>query len=74
MTGVSGLIGAMRIPATPATTALIIQFNSATRSGETPLTYAPTWVSATARVARPNRVYLNAAAKASVRPTIVRAR
>ena len=64
----------MRIPATPATTALIIQFNSATRSGDTPLTYAPTCVSATARVARPNLVYLNAAARARVRPTIVSAR
>ena len=42
----SGLIGAIRMPAAPATAALIIQFSSATRSGETPLTNAPVCVSA----------------------------
>jgi large subunit ribosomal protein L3 len=33
-----GVIGAIRIPAAPATMALIIQFSNAMRSGETPLT------------------------------------
>ena len=55
--GVSGLMGAMSTPAAPATTALIIQFRSATRSGDTPLTNAPVCDSAAARVSRPNRVY-----------------
>ena len=36
----------MRMPAAPATHALTIQFSSATRSGEMPLTYAPVWDSA----------------------------
>ena len=67
-TGVSGLIGAMRIPAAPATTALAIQFSSAMRSGETPLTSAPICVSATARVRSPKRVQRYSAVSASVSP------
>ena len=55
--GVSGLIGAMRMPAAPATTALTIQLSSATRSGDTPLTTAPVGVSATALVSSPKRVH-----------------
>ena len=47
----------MRIPAAPATAALIIQLRSATRSGDTPLTNAPVWDSAAALVERPNRVH-----------------
>ena len=46
----------MRMPAAPATAALIIQLNNAIRSGDTPLTKAPVWDSATARVSNPNRV------------------
>ena len=40
----------------PETTKLMIQLTSAMRSGERPLTSAPTSVSAEARVARPKRV------------------
>ena len=40
----------------PQTTKLMTQLTSAMRSGESPLTRAPTSVSADARVARPNRV------------------
>ena len=58
----------------PAITALIIQLSSAMRSGETPLTYAPVWVSAVARVSRPKRVKRKAAARTSARPTTVSAR
>jgi len=44
------------MPAAPATAALIIQFSNATRVGETPLTNAPVWESALARVSSPKRV------------------
>ena len=54
--GTSGVIGAIRMPARPATTALIIQFTAAMRSGEMWETYAPFSVSAAARVCSPNRV------------------
>ena len=41
----------------PATTALAIQLSNAIRSGETPLTIAPTCVSAAALVRSPKRVH-----------------
>ncbi len=41
----------------PTTAPASIQFNSAIRSGEMPLTYAPVSDSAVARVSRPNRVH-----------------
>ena len=44
------------MPAMPHTTKLMIQLTSAMRSGDSPLTSAPTSVSAEARVASPNRV------------------
>ena len=74
MTGVSGLTGAMRMPAMPATTALIIQLASATLSGETPLTKAPVCDSAVARVSRPKRVYRKPAASSIAITTTVSAR
>ena len=46
----------MSTPASPATTALIAQLTSATRSGETPDTSAPTSDSEAARVAKPKGV------------------
>ena len=54
--GVGGTIGAIRIPETAATAALIIQLAAAMRSGEMPLTKAPFSVSAAARVTSPKRV------------------
>ena len=55
-TGTSGTIGAMRMPESPATTQESAQLTPATRSGESPVSSAPRSVSATALVARPNRV------------------
>ena len=55
--GATGDKGAMRIPAAPTTAPASIQFNSAIRSGEIPVTYAPASDSAVARVSRPNRVH-----------------
>ena len=43
-------MGAMRMPARPATAELIIQFEAAIRSGEIPLTKAPLSDSAAALV------------------------
>ena len=62
------------MPARPAMMALSIQFTSATRSGDTPLTNAPVWDSAAARVTSPNRVYRSAAANTTAKPTTVIAR
>jgi hypothetical protein len=55
-------------------TALSIQFASATRSGDTPLTNAPVWDSAAARVTKPNRVNRNPPANTTASPTTVTAR
>ena len=46
----------MSTPAKPATAALMAQLMTATRSGDTPLTSAPTSVSDAALVASPNGV------------------
>ena len=54
--GTTGESGAIRMPAAPTTAPASIQFNSAIRSGEMPLTYAPASFSAVARVSRPNLV------------------
>ncbi len=72
--GVSGLMGAIRMPARPATAALIIQFTSATRSGDTPLTNAPVCDSAEARVTRPNRVKRKTRLSTTVTAMMVTAR
>ena len=56
----------MRIPANPATAALMTQFRAAMRSGEIPLTNAPFSDSAAARVWSPNRVNRNASASVTV--------
>ncbi len=55
-------------------TALSIQLASATRSGDTPLTNAPVWDSAAARVTKPNRVNRNPPANTTANPTTVTAR
>ncbi len=55
----------------PHTTKLMIQFTSAMRSGESPLTRAPTSVSADARVARPNRVKRKTTVSTTPRPMMV---
>ncbi len=74
MLGTTGESGAIRIPAAPTTAPASIQFNSAMRSGEMPLTYAPASFSATARVSRPNRVQRYSTVMTSVSPMTVRAR
>ena len=55
----------------PETTKLMIQLTSAMRSGERPLTSAPTSVSADARVARPKRVKRKRTVRTMPRPMIV---
>ena len=55
----------------PQTTKLMIQLTSAMRSGESPLTSAPTSVSAEARVARPKRVKRKSTVRTMPRPMIV---
>ena len=55
----------------PQTTKLMIQLASAMRSGESPLTSAPTSVSADARVARPKRVKRNRTVSTIPRAMIV---
>ena len=55
----------------PETTKLMIQLTSAMRSGESPLTSAPTSVSADARVARPKRVKRNSSVSTMPMPMIV---
>ena len=72
-TGISGTIGAIRMPATAATAELIIQLTAAMRSGDSPLTYAPFSVSAAARVASPKRVKRNASASTKAMRRIVAA-
>ena len=57
----------------PHTTKLMIQLISATRSGESPLTSAPTSVSADARVARPKRVKRKRTVSTMPRPMMVAA-
>ena len=61
----------MRMPAVPATMALIAQLASAMRSGEMPLTSAPVSVSDAARVAMPKWVKRYTAASASAMATMV---
>ena len=72
--GTSGTRGAMRMPAMPHTTKLMIQLTSAMRSGESPLTSAPISVSAEARVANPNRVNRKRTVSTMPMPMIVAAR
>ena len=55
--GVSGLIGAMRMPAAAGDDGAQHPVEQRDPSGETPLTSAPVWVSATARVSSPKRVH-----------------
>ena len=50
-------IGAIRMPATPASTVAMIQFCAATRLADMPVRAAPRSFSAPARVASPKRVY-----------------
>ena len=50
-------IGAARITASAASTVAITQLPAAIHSVRMPMSNAPRWFSATARVARPNRVY-----------------
>ncbi len=64
----------MRMPANPQTTKLMIQLISAMRSGESPLTRAPTSVSAEARVASPNRVNRKTTVSTIPMPMMVAAR
>ena len=57
----------------PQTTKLMIQLTRAMRSGERPLTSAPTSVSADARVARPKRVKRNRTVSTIPMPMMVAA-
>ena len=54
----SWTIGAIKIAAMPASAEPMAQLAAAIRSGESPRLAAARWFSATALVARPNRVYL----------------
>jgi hypothetical protein len=54
--GSGGTIGAIRIPAAPATRALSVQLAAVTWSAAMPLTWAPFSLCATARLASPKRV------------------
>ena len=54
--GTGGTIGAMRMPAAPATRALSIQLSAAMRSAGMPLRWAPFSLCDTARLANPKRV------------------
>ena len=69
--GWRGTRGAISTPAMPHTTKLMIQLTSAMRSGESPLTSAPTSVSADARVARPKRVNRKTTVSTIPRPMMV---
>lgn len=72
-TGMSGTIGAIRMPDSPAIIVDSAQLAYAMRSGDRPVTSAPVSVSAAARVARPNRVSRNAAISATVSATMIAA-
>ena len=54
----SDTIGAIRMPATPASAEPNAQLSAAIRSGDRPTDAAARWFSATAVVAMPNRVRL----------------
>ena len=63
--GMSGTMGAISTPPTPAITVLSAQFTSAMRCGDRPVTNAPFSDSAAARVARPKRVNRNQSVSAT---------